>query len=245
MTILSAKQITKLFPGVVSLDAVDFSLERGEVRALVGENGAGKSTLIKVIGGVYTPERGVIDYDGLRRNWASPQATKDAGIHIIYQELVVFPELTVAENIVTDDPPRTRFGLIDWPEIEQRAVDILKLLGASIPPRAMVKDLSVADQQMIEIARALNSEAKVVVFDEPTAVLGGNEVALLFDIIRKLKERGVAMPAGAMLYSPWTDFTLSGASLVENAEADAMFMAGSKITRPWLHLLRRGATVWE
>lgn len=193
MSILSLGKITKRFPGVISLDSVDFSVSAGEIRALVGENGAGKTTLIKVIGGVYAPEEGVIEFEGERRVWPSPQVVRDAGIHIIYQELVVFPELTIAENIVTHGQPRNRFGLLDKKSIRRRAEEILDRLGAQISPDALVRDVSVADQQMIEIARALNSDAKFFIFDEPTAVLGGKEVSLLFDIIRKLKSQGVGV----------------------------------------------------
>ena len=193
MSILALSNITKRFPGVISLDSVDFSVEGGEIRALVGENGAGKSTLIKVIGGVYAPEQGLIEFEGDKKVWASPQVVRDAGIHIIYQELVVFPELTVAENIVTHKQPRNVLGFLDRNSIRSRADEILERLGAQVSPDALVKDVSVADQQMIEIARALNSDAKVFIFDEPTAVLGGKEVSLLFDIIRRLKTQGVAV----------------------------------------------------
>ena len=118
---LRIEGITKRFPGVLSLDAVDFDVAAGEVHALVGENGAGKSTLIKVIAGAYQPDAGTIEFAGERRAWASPQAARAAGIHVIYQELVLFPELTVAENVMIGDAPRNRLGLIDHRATRRRA----------------------------------------------------------------------------------------------------------------------------
>jgi len=191
--VLSALQISKSFPGVRSLDRVDFAVDAGEVRALVGENGAGKSTLIKIIAGAYAADEGTIDFNGRRVDWSSPHEAKAAGIHVIYQELVLFPELTVAQNIFADNQPRTRIGLIDNRAMRVGARRVLADLGARVDPDAQIKSLSVADQQMVEIARALNSDARLLIFDEPTAVLGGPEVDLLFDLIRRLKGRGVAV----------------------------------------------------
>ena len=113
--------ITKTFPGVKSLDRVDFEAQSGEIHALLGENGAGKSTLIKVLAGAYIPDEGTIRYDGLERHWASPRAAKDAGIYVIYQELVLFPELSVAENIFLERAPRSRFGAIDYGQMHSGA----------------------------------------------------------------------------------------------------------------------------
>jgi ABC-type sugar transport system ATPase subunit len=191
--ILSANQISKSFPGVRSLDRVDFSLDAGEVRALVGENGAGKSTLIKCIAGAYTPDEGEMTFDGKKAEWSTPHDARRAGIHVIYQELVLFPDMTVAQNIFADNQPRNRVGLMDRRAMRRGAARVLGEIGAAIDPDARIKSLSVADQQMVEIARALTSQAKLVVFDEPTAVLGGPEVDLLFNMIRGLKKRGVAV----------------------------------------------------
>ncbi|MCP4385293.1 MAG: sugar ABC transporter ATP-binding protein [Hyphomicrobiales bacterium] len=191
--ILAARQIGKSFPGVRSLDRVDFAVEAGEVRALVGENGAGKSTLIKIIAGAYSADEGAIEFDGKRVKWSSPHEAKAAGIHVIYQELVLFPEMTVAQNIFANDQPRNRIGLTDRRAVMAGTRRILEDLGSALDPIARVKELSVADQQMVEIARALNSEARLLIFDEPTAVLGGPEVDLLFNLIRRLKQRGVAI----------------------------------------------------
>jgi ribose transport system ATP-binding protein len=191
--IVEAKAISKSFPGVRSLDRVDFSVSAGEVRALLGENGAGKSTLIKIIAGAYTPDEGELRFDGRDVKWSSPHEAQAAGIHVIYQELVLFPEMTVAQNIFINTQPRNRLRMIDTGAMKARAKALLEDLGAPIDVNEKVKRLSVADRQMVEIARALNSDAKLIVFDEPTAVLGGHEVDLLFAIIRRLRQRGVAI----------------------------------------------------
>lgn len=185
--------VTKTFPGVKSLDAVNFEAKAGEIHALLGENGAGKSTLIKTIAGAYTPDGGEIVFDGVARRWASPKQAKDAGIHVIYQELILFPELTVAENIFLGDAPKTRFGLIDYAAMHRRAGEALDRLGHHLDTRALVKELSVADQQMVEIAKALVGDAKLLVLDEPTAVISGREAELLFDRARRLRADGVCV----------------------------------------------------
>jgi len=185
--------ITKVFPGVKSLDNVSFEARAGEIHALLGENGAGKSTLIKTMAGAYIPEEGTIEFDGQARKWASPKEAKDAGIHIIYQELVLFPELSVAENIFIGEAPRTRFGTIDYKTMFDRASDTLDRLGHELDPRALVKDLSVADQQMVEVAKALVGDTKLLVLDEPTAVISGREAELLFDRVKRLRDEGVCI----------------------------------------------------
>ena len=191
--VVEVKAISKSFPGVRSLDRVDFSVSTGEVRALVGENGAGKSTLIKIIAGAYTPDEGELLFDGANVKWSSPHEAQAAGIHVIYQELVLFPEMTVAQNIFVNRQPRNSLRMIDYRAMKARAKALLGELGAPIDVGEKIKRLSVADRQMVEIARALNSDAKLIVFDEPTAVLGGHEVDLLFAIVRRLKQRGVAI----------------------------------------------------
>lgn len=191
--IYSARQVSKSFPGVKSLDKVDFSVDGGEIRALVGENGAGKSTLIKIIAGAYAADEGVVDFEGRSAAWHSPHQAQRAGIHVIYQELVLFPEMTVAQNIYAGEQLRNRLGLLDRKAMRRGAADILAELGLPLDPAARVKELSVAQQQMVEIARALNSQAKLIIFDEPTAVLGGPEVKLLIEMMRRLKSRGVAV----------------------------------------------------
>jgi ABC-type sugar transport system ATPase subunit len=191
--IVTATGVSKSFPGVRSLDRVDFEVGKGEVRALVGENGAGKSTLIKIIAGAYRADEGQLSFDGKSANWTSPHEATAAGVHVIYQELLLFPDMTVAQNIFVNDQPRNRFGFIDRGEMRKRSHAILAELGSDIDPDEKIKNLTVASQQMVEIARALNSDAKLIIFDEPTAVLGGHEVEILFGLIAKLKARGVAV----------------------------------------------------
>lgn len=190
---IELKGITKSFPGVKSLDGVDFEARAGEVHALLGENGAGKSTLIKTIAGAYTPDAGAIRFDGFERRWASPREAKKAGIHVIYQEHVLFPELSVAENIFIGDEPRTRMGLIDRKRLKEQAQEALLRLGHALDPDLPVKALSVADQQMIEIAKALAGDVKLLVLDEPTAVISGREAELLFERVRRLRDEGVCV----------------------------------------------------
>ena len=185
--------ITKVFPGVKSLDNVNFEARAGEIHALLGENGAGKSTLIKTMAGAYIPEEGSIHFDGEERKWSEPKAAKDAGIHIIYQELMLFPELSIAENIFIGEMPKTRWGTIDYPAMHEQANDILERLGHHLDPRDLVKDLSVADQQMVEIAKALVGDTKLLVLDEPTAVISGREAELLFERVKRLRDEGVCI----------------------------------------------------
>jgi ABC-type sugar transport system ATPase subunit len=192
-TMLSVTGISKSFPGVKSLQDVDFSVSAGEIHALVGENGAGKSTLIKIISGAYVPDKGEIELDGEKISWAGPREAQSAGIHVIYQELVLFPELTVAENVFINDQPLNRFGIIDYRRMERRADDALRRLGARIDARQRMKNLTVADQQMVEVARALVGSVKVLILDEPTAVISGREVDLLFDRLIALRTAGVAI----------------------------------------------------
>ncbi len=191
--LIELKAIEKGFPGVKSLDAVDFSVAAGEVHALVGENGAGKSTLMKVLSGNYIPDAGTIFYDGAARVWRSPADAIAAGIHVIHQELMLFPERTVAENIFLTNPPRNRLGLIDRRAMNRQAKAILDRLGHHLDPRAKIRSLSVADQQMVEIAKALSSDVRLLVLDEPTAVISGREAEMLFERIEKLRADGVGI----------------------------------------------------
>jgi ribose transport system ATP-binding protein len=190
---LTISKVSKSFPGVKALSEVQLSVKAGEVHALVGENGAGKSTLTKIIAGVYQPDEGQIEFDGEIVHWASPADAKSAGIHVIYQEFVLFPNLTVAENIFIGHERRGGFGAIDHGRTRQDATDLLKRLGVSIDPDALVSELSVADQQMVEIAKALVHKVKLLILDEPTAVIAGHEVELLFGRLRALKDDGVAI----------------------------------------------------
>jgi ABC-type sugar transport system ATPase subunit len=192
--LLQLTGVTKIFPGVTALDDVDFHVDRGELVALCGENGAGKSTLIKLLGGVHSPDGGTIRFDGEEIEFTTTQHSQDAGIAVIYQEFNLVPELTVAENIFIGREPRRLAGLlIDYPELNRRATDILKGLDSEIAPGAWVKDLSVAERQMVEIAKALSVEAKLIIMDEPTASLTDKEVRSLFSVVKKLRHDGVSI----------------------------------------------------
>jgi len=191
--VIALQGISKYFPGVKSLDRVNFEAKAGEVHALLGENGAGKSTLIKTIAGAYTPDEGTIVFNGKERVWSSPGEAKKAGIHVIYQELLLFSELSVAENIFVGDAPRGRFGFVDHGAMVSGAKAILDRLGHRLDPRAKVGSLSVADQQMVEIAKALTRDTKLLVLDEPTAVISGREADLLFERMKTLRESGVCV----------------------------------------------------
>ena len=190
---LIISKVSKSFPGVKALSDVQLDVKAGEIHALVGENGAGKSTLTKIIAGVYSPDDGQIAFDGQVVRWNSPAEAKAAGIHVIYQEFVLFPNLTVAENIFLGYERRGALGLLDHRKKRQDAVELLKRLGVEIDPDALVSELSVADQQMVEIAKALVHKVKLLILDEPTAVIAGKEVELLFGRLRALKADGVAI----------------------------------------------------
>jgi ribose transport system ATP-binding protein len=185
--------ISKSFPGVRALDDVSFEVLSGEVHALLGENGSGKSTLTKIIGGLHQPDNGEIVFDGRLVKWTKPRDAQEAGIHVIYQELVMFQDMTVAENVFISNQPTTKFGLVDYKTMETRAAEALRQLGFDVDVKRMVKTLSVAEQQMVEIAKALVGTVKALILDEPTAVIAGREVEFLFNRIRMLRERGVAV----------------------------------------------------
>ncbi len=185
--------IRKAFPGVVALHDVSFSVHAGEVHGLVGENGAGKSTLMKVLSGAESAGAGTIRIDGTAVSHATPLAMIELGVAVIYQELMQAPHLTVAENIFLGRLPRTRLGLVDWAALNRQSVAVMDRLGFRVDPRARLSDLSVAQRQMVEIAKALSRSARVVVLDEPSAALGGAELDKLFAVIRRLaSEEGVA-----------------------------------------------------
>src|SRR6516165_7550792 len=191
--ILSLIGISKQFPGVRALDGVDFHLLPGEVHALMGENGAGKSTLINIISGLLHPTAGKICLAGHEVFFATSMQAQKAGISTITQEFNLVPQLTVAENIFLGREPTRRIGLMDWREIKRRASEILNELGLDVPLGQRVGYLSVGDRQLVEIAKALSTEFRIITMDEPTAALNATEVARLFGIIEKLKQRGVAV----------------------------------------------------
>ena len=191
--VLRLDNIVKTFPGVRALDGVSFSVMPGEVHALMGENGAGKSTLMKVLGGIYQPDGGTIHMGEDQVTMAGPLEAKAKGIVFIHQELSLAEELTVAENIYLGELPRKSFGRVDWRTLSERTNAILKKLKVGFDASTRVGDLSIANQQMVEIARALTVEAKAVIFDEPTASLTDAEKVVLFDVIADLKRDGVGI----------------------------------------------------
>ncbi len=190
---LLARGVSKRFPGVQALDGVDFELRAGEVHALVGENGAGKSTLVKILTGALPRDSGEIFVFGQRVEFHSPRDALAAGIAAIFQEFNLVPYLTVAENIFLGREPRRPGGLVDWPRLERQAAQVLGELRAAVNPRAFVADLSVAGQQMVEIAKALSVGARILIMDEPSAALTEHDLAALFERIRLLKAQGVSI----------------------------------------------------
>jgi ribose transport system ATP-binding protein len=190
--LLRIEGIRKTFPGVVALDSVDFDLRRGEVHVLLGENGAGKSTLIKMLSGAYQPDSGRVLVEGEEVRIHGAQDSERLGIATIYQEFNLVPDLTVAENIFLGRQPR-RYGLIDRKTMEAEAAELLERVGVSVSPRARVRELGIARLQMVEIAKALSLNARVLIMDEPTAVLTSEEVEKLFAIVRQLREDGVGI----------------------------------------------------
>lgn len=194
--VLKMEHIVKEFPGVRALDDVNFEARSGELLALMGENGAGKSTLMKVLSGVWPHPsyEGDIFIKGEKKRFRSTREAEDAGVAIIYQELNLIPELSVAENIFLDRQATNRFGAIDWRKLNSETQELLDELGIrDFKPTDQVKSITVGKQQMVEIAKALSKRAKILVLDEPTSALTDKEVADLFRIIRKLKQDGVCM----------------------------------------------------
>lgn len=193
-TALRMQSITKSFPGVRALDGVSFDLDAGEIHALVGENGAGKSTLIKILAGVYPyPEYGgEIFLDAAERRFANVREAERAGIAVIYQELSLVKDLSVAENIFLGREPR-RFGIINWEELYSRAQKLLADIRLALDPRTPLISLGIGQQQLVEIAKALSQDARILVLDEPTAALTDAEVETLFGILNDLRSHGVAM----------------------------------------------------
>ena len=185
--------IDKRFPGVHALKAVDFDLRAGEVHALMGENGAGKSTLMKCLSGVYQPDSGAIAVAGQAVTLPNPRAAQDLGIGIIHQELALMRDLTVGQNIWIGREPRLSFGRIDEERLNAEAAAIFAEMKVALDPRAPVAGLTIARQQMVEIAKALSYRPRVLIMDEPTAALNDTEIAELFAIIRRLRSEGVGI----------------------------------------------------
>lgn len=189
--LLEVKGITKSFPGVLALDNVSFRVNRSEVHALLGENGAGKSTLIKVLAGINIPDSGEILIDGKREHISSVKYSQSLGISVIHQEISLIPKLTVANNIYLGREG-SKFFLNDK-EILKNAISLINEFGFSIRPNTIVEDLSIAQQQMVEIVRALSINAKIIIMDEPTASISDEDTQKLFSVIKKLKYKGVSV----------------------------------------------------
>ncbi|QJE01957.1 sugar ABC transporter ATP-binding protein [Massilia forsythiae] len=191
--VLQLAGICKRFNGIHALNDVDLTVRAGEVMALIGENGAGKSTLVKTLTGIYRPDAGSILLDGKPVAFGSPQEAMRAGITAVHQETVMFDELSVAENIYVGRQPTAKGGRIDWARIEAEAEALFARLEVSLPVRARVKDLSVAQRHFVEIARALSQDARVVIMDEPTAALSQREIRELYRIVAQLRAAGTAV----------------------------------------------------
>jgi ribose transport system ATP-binding protein len=188
--LLEIRHVSKAFPGVQALSDVSFAIDSGEVHALVGENGAGKSTLMKILAGAIQPDSGQLFWRGQALSLPNPAAAQRLGVSIIYQEFNLLPDLSVAENVLLNREPRTRWGTLDWRLLNERTRALIKQLEIDIDPEAEVSSLTVAQQQIVEIVKALAIDAQLIIMDEPTAALNTTEVGHLFDLVARLKQRG-------------------------------------------------------
>src|SRR3954465_2843200 len=191
--IVELRDATKSYGAVRALRDGNLSLRPGEVRALMGENGAGKSTLVKVLGGVVRRDAGDMLVDGASVDFHTPHDARDAGLAVIYQEPTLFPDLSVAENVVMGYHPLGAMKRIDRRAMHERVRGLLDRLGVRLDPERPVRGLSIADQQIVEIAKALSFDARVLIMDEPTAALSGPEVQRLFNVVRALREESAAV----------------------------------------------------
>ncbi|HCU53312.1 MAG TPA: D-xylose ABC transporter ATP-binding protein, partial [Gammaproteobacteria bacterium] len=191
--LLQARGITKSFPGVRALDDVSLTVRRGRLNALLGENGAGKSTLMNILAGVFRPDSGTVTIEGRPLSLENPREAQLAGISIIFQELNLVPELSIAENMFIGREPMTKFGLVDYGRMNADAAVLLKELELDADPRTPVSQLKVGAQQVVEIAKALSFNARVIIMDEPTSAITGHEIEMLFRQIKRLKQNGVGL----------------------------------------------------
>ncbi|TYP53339.1 sugar ABC transporter ATP-binding protein [Thermosediminibacter litoriperuensis] len=191
--ILEMRNISKDFPGIRALNRVNLYIKPGEVHVLVGENGAGKSTLMKILTGVYSKDEGEIIFKGEKIDIKNPKEAQNIGISIIYQELNLVPQLSIAENIFLGREPLNGNGLIDWKNMYKNTEELLKRLNLNLDPRVKVKNLGIAQQQMIEIAKALSFKSELIIMDEPTSALAEKEIEQLFKVINQLKNSGVSI----------------------------------------------------
>lgn len=241
-TILRANNISKSYAGVHALRNVAFELREGEVHALIGENGAGKSTLIKIITGAVERDGGEIEINGHAVTVNSPRTAKSLGVAAIYQQPALFPELSVTENIALGLEKAGLWGRIDWRERHARAVELLARVGAKIDPFADAGDLSMPQQQLVEIARALGADARVLIMDEPTASLSEEDTQNLFRVIRQLREQGVGviyishrleeLPEIADRVTVLRDGSTIGTHLIEDVNRDQLIqlMVGRELS---------------
>lgn len=190
--LLQVEGVSKSFYGNQVLHEVGLSLMPGEVLAIVGENGAGKSTLIKILAGIYQPDEGSISVEGKSCRFINTKGAEEAGIGIIHQELNLISQLTIAENFFLGREPR-RFGLIDWAAMHKETAVVLKRLGLNLDPKQLCSELTVGEQQMVEIARATSKDVKVMIMDEPTAALNDRETKTLFELIARMKAQGIGL----------------------------------------------------
>ena len=190
--VMEAKGICKSFPGVKALSDVDITIHKGEVVALLGKNGAGKSTLIKVLSGIYKQEIGTVAMEGKEMNFELPSDATNAGIGVIHQELNYVSTISVAENIFMGNIPK-KYGLVDYKTMYRQSKEILSLVGLTIDPKINIGDCSVAQKQLIEIAKVMSNNAKGLILDEPTSALNDIEVGYLFQLIHKAASEGVSI----------------------------------------------------
>lgn len=191
--ILEASNVSKDFSGVYALRNVDLKIYAGKVNAIIGENGAGKSTLMKIISGIYPEYEGRILFRGEQVHFRTPREAGESGVNIIHQELNLVPNLTITENIFLGHELTNKLGLLDYPEMNKKAKELISLLELNVPPSTPVNQLRVGQQQLVEIARSLLFNSKVIIMDEPTSAISDHEVELLFRIINNLKKKGVAI----------------------------------------------------
>jgi ribose transport system ATP-binding protein len=187
--LLQLINIHKSFPGVKALSGVNLTVRAGQVMALIGENGAGKSTLMKVLTGIYQKDEGEIIYLGNKVNFYGPKSSQEAGIGIVHQELNLIPQLSIAENIFLGREFTNKFGCIDWKKTYAQADKLLAELHLDYDSRRLISDLSIGEQQMVEIAKVLSFNSKVIIMDEPTDALTDTETVSLFKVINKLKKQ--------------------------------------------------------
>jgi ribose transport system ATP-binding protein len=192
-TLLRVTGIRKAYQGVVALAGIDLDVDAGEVHALLGENGAGKSTLMKVVAGSVPPDEGRLELDGREVPFVDPERARALGIGIVYQELSLVPPLSIAENVLLGRWPRTRLRTVDWRRLAGEAQRHLARIGFAVDPRRRVDELGMAERQLVEIAKALSSDLRVLLLDEPTSALSARESQRLFEVIRGLRESGVAI----------------------------------------------------